>query len=163
MKNYFMSIESKHPVKNISQQTVLSGNYFIEIFLGNPIIEKLLSGSKRNNNKVQRLNNKGDFMILKLKSDNALVILKRKKSKLVKEGIECQVFINNSVFLYYQLIIDVQKIAALRWPNQTAFISINPTWRKHIRLHIGLKEAGWRNSGYKTPRKIILEKVLNGE
>lgn len=152
------------PIGNASQQKpALAGKYFVQIFSNDPIIEKLLSGSSKNKKMVRKLNSSGEFLILKLLSENALVILERKKSKNTKDRIECLVFINNSFFLYYQLICDVQNVAGLLWPNQIAFISINPNTRKYKRLYTGLKAAGWKNLSYNSRGKITLEKVLNGE
>lgn len=149
-------------IPSADEPILLSGNLLTQISPNDPLVTKLLGTAKSKTRKLSTLY-ESNVLVLKLITEDCLIILAKKKSRLGEVGLECITFINASPFTYFQLLWDMQKVAALRWPNKKVFIYINPVSKKYARLFQGIEEAGWISTAYRTSRRAMFEKELKIE
>lgn len=107
----------------------MSGKHWIERLDHDPAIKNTL---KENNikcyfkaSKCSRFTGPNQRMILTTPNRKAIMIFKRRKSILGYYGIQCILFVNNSVLLSSELINDALNLVFLQWPEQIFYVYID--------------------------------------
>ncbi|HMV10437.1 MAG TPA: hypothetical protein PK325_07480 [Cyclobacteriaceae bacterium] len=142
------------------ENKLLKGNLLVETDLKDSSVTRLLSDLPRTGKKIKTIRSFKNLLVLKLATDQCLLVFKKKRSRQGWTGIECLAIINRSAFNFYNLICDAEPLLNKRWPRLNVFMNLNTASRKHKRLIEGLMRAGWRPSGYKSARLQMLMKVF---
>ncbi len=102
----------------------------------------------------------GESMILVTWEDDALFVWRRFISADGQRGVNCAVFRNEGSILSSYLILEAEKMAAVRWPGERFFTYVNPRKIRSTNPGFCFKQAGWRPCGVTMRRSyLILEKT----
>lgn len=102
----------------------------------------------------------GEKMVLINHTGDAIFVWRKYISDYGQIGVNCAVFRNESQVQSSTLILEAEKIAAKRWPNQRLFTYVNAEEIHSKNPGYCFKKAGWRTVGFtKKRRLVILEKV----
>lgn len=102
----------------------------------------------------------GQHFVLLTELGDALFVWRKFLSADGQEGVNCAVFRNESDVLSSTLILDAERVAWARWPNQRLFTYVNPRAIRSTNPGACFKKAGWKQCGITSERKlIILEKL----
>lgn len=100
----------------------------------------------------------GEKMVLVTPGADALFVWRKFISLDDQTGINCAVFRNESDQLSSELILEAEKLAWQRWPNQRMYTYVNPRKVKSRNPGFCFLKAGWRKCGFTKSKLIILEK-----
>jgi hypothetical protein len=101
----------------------------------------------------------GEKMVLLTPDLRALFVWRKFIDKSGQQGINCAVFRNEGPHLSSELILDAEKLAWQRWPDERLYTYVNANKVKSTNPGYCFKMAGWRYCGKTTKRLHILEKL----
>jgi hypothetical protein len=101
----------------------------------------------------------GEKIVLITPDASALFIWRKFISGDDQQGVNCAVFRNEGPALSSALIIEAEKFARERWPNERLYTYVNPHMIRSTNPGYCFLKAGWRRCGVTKGRLIILEKV----
>lgn len=102
----------------------------------------------------------GEKMVLMTVNGRALLVWRKFISGDGQQGVNCAVFRNESDILSSQLILEAEKRAWERWPEERLYTYVNPRKIKSTNPGYCFQMAEWRKCGItKHNRLIILEKL----
>lgn len=117
-------------------------------------------------NRRDDLNNKARWLFvgpgqkMVLVSSDALFVWRKFKDDSGQQGVNCAVFRNESDRIASELILEAEKCARTRWPNDRLYTYVNPKriqrTRQPGRCFI---KAGWKKCGTTKGGLVILEKL----
>ncbi len=100
----------------------------------------------------------GEKMVLITPDALALFIWRKFISDDNQEGINCAVFRNEGPRLSSWLILDAERLAWERWPQERLYTYINPRKIRSINPGCCFLKAGWKKHGLTQRGLIVLEK-----
>lgn len=100
-------------------------------------------------------------MVLLTPHCDALFVWRKFESDDGQEGVNCAVFRNESSQLSSDLILEAEKLAWDKWPNERLYTYVAPKKIRSTNPGYCFLKAGWRKCGVTATHKlIILEKLL---
>jgi hypothetical protein len=113
----------------------------------------------RDGRQSKRFVGPGERIVLLTHCAKALLVWKKFRSMDNQTGISCSIFRNESSVLSSQLIIEAEKLAWRKWPDERLYTYVNPTKIKSSNPGCCFKMAGWKFCGLTKSRRLhILEK-----
>lgn len=103
----------------------------------------------------------GEKMVLMTEKQDALFAWRKFKDDSGQSGINCAVFRNESNILSSALILEAERIAALRWPGERMYTYVNPEKVRSKNPGCCFKKAGWRQCGKTKGGLLIFEKQMS--
>lgn len=100
----------------------------------------------------------GEKMVLVSPDALALFIWRKFISDDDQEGINCAVFRNEGPRLSSDLILDAERLAWERWPQERLYTYVNPRKIRSINPGCCFLKAGWNKCGLTKGGLIILQK-----
>ena len=101
----------------------------------------------------------GEKLVLITPDATALFVWRKFKDDSGQTGINCAVFRNEGEQLSSRLILEAEKIAWARWPDERLYTYVNARKIKSTNPGYCFKQAGWRPCGLTKKNKlVILEK-----
>lgn len=102
----------------------------------------------------------GERIVLITPNSDALFVWRKFIDASGQKGINCSIFRNESEILSSHLILEAEKFAIGKWPNQRFYTYVNPFKIKSTNAGYCFKKAGWSVCGItKTRKLIVLEKI----
>ena len=102
----------------------------------------------------------GEKMVLMTEKQDAIFVWRKFKDDSGQQGLNCAVFRNESNILSSELILEAEKIAATRWPNERMYTYVNPAKVRSSNPGCCFKKAGWIPCGSTKGGLLILEKQI---
>lgn len=104
----------------------------------------------------------GEKIVLITARCDALFVWRKFIDKSGQRGVNCAVFRNESSILSSDLILEAEKVARERWPDEHRFYTyVNAKKIKSKNPGYCFKMAGWRFCGFTKARGlVILEKIV---
>lgn len=100
-------------------------------------------------------------MVLMTPADDALFVWRKFISDDGQSGVNCAVFRNESKLVSSYLIVEAEKIAAIRWPHERMYTYVNASAITSRNPGYCFKMAGWKTCGVTKVKKLtILEKYM---
>jgi hypothetical protein len=101
----------------------------------------------------------GSKMVLMTSDGTALFVWRKFISGDGQQGVNCAIFRNEGRILSSELILEAEKLAWQRWPNERLYTYVNPKSIKSNNPGYCFIKAGWMKIGItKVNKLIILEK-----
>lgn len=102
----------------------------------------------------------GEKMVLMTVSCDALFVWRKFISAAGQTGVNCAIFRNEGDNLSSALILEAEKLAWQRWPNERLYTYVKPAAIKSTNPGYCFQMAGWRKCGVtKVNKLVILEKL----
>lgn len=102
----------------------------------------------------------GEKVVLMTPDQSALFVWRKFKSADNQQGVNCAIFRNEGNRLSSDLILEAEKIAWGKWPNERLYTYINAKKIRSSNPGYCFLQAGWRKCGItKVHGLIVLEKL----
>lgn len=102
----------------------------------------------------------GTKLVLITESGDALFVWRKFKDASGQQGINCAIFRNESPLLSSTMIMDAERIAWDKWPNERLYTYVKATAIKSSNPGYCFIKAGWQKCGItKWNKLVILEKL----
>jgi hypothetical protein len=100
----------------------------------------------------------GEKIVLVTPDASALFIWRKFISDDNQEGVNCAAFRNEGAELSSKLILEAERFARDRWPNERLYTYVNPRKVRSINPGCCFLKAGWKKCGTTKRGLIVLEK-----
>jgi hypothetical protein len=105
----------------------------------------------------------GSKMVLMTSDGTALFVWRKFISGDGQQGVNCAIFRNEGRILSSDLILEAERLAWSRWPNERLYTYVNPKGIKSSNPGYCFIKAGWAKVGItKVNKLIILAKMPSG-
>lgn len=132
------------------------GSYLFEIIDQEPLIMKVLLGTKSIFNPSQASRHSGPEkrMILTTFSSDALLIFKTAHENALGDLVDLTIFLNASTYDIQTLLQEAEMLAILRWPIATLRFECSTSYQRSLFI-----KAGWKSS--LTANRFTVEKFIS--
>lgn len=102
----------------------------------------------------------GEKVVLMTSDQSALFVWRKFKSADNQRGVNCAIFRNEGLLLSSNLILEAEKIAWQKWPDERLYTYINSKRIRSTNPGYCFQKAGWKRCGItKIHKLIVLEKL----